>query len=511
MKAMSFASLPLWTMAAGAFAYPSTAGAATATLPSKSEVLAVMSLVADYAQTRYPASVEAYWHDGVYHIGMMALFDASKSGDTLAYTETFGNYNGWILDRGVIAANRSNRLAAAQSWIAAHGASPVADIADTRAEIADQTALSLAEVTSSAYFYVDSQFMALPAFAMMGKLDSNDSYFDRLYELFNYTKSTLGLYDSSAHLYYRDPSYIYPAKKTPGGGKVFWSRGNGWALAALARILPQLPASDPARAEYVTTFRQLSAALRAVQRSDGFWNMSLYDPAHYPGPEVSGTALFVYGMAWGINNGLLSKATYKPVVATAWNAMVTQAVHPNGKLGYVQGVHQQPIPATQVTYESSSNFGVGVFLLAGSEVVKMARDGEKYEAEDLTASVSSGDRQEDVGDVWASGEKYSRGVLSGVGDYIQYSAWLPAPGTYNVKIRFGKGADLGRWQFYKAGTRVGAQQDAYSNAFAFSEVNLGNVIYQTSGNKVFRFRVTGKNSASSGFATAIDYVMLTKQ
>ena len=191
--------------------------------------------------------------------------------------------------------------------------------------------------------------------------------------------------------------------------------------------------------------------------------------------------------------------------------MVTTAVHPDGKLGYVQGVHQHPIPVTQVTYESSSNFGVGVFLLAGSEVVKMAVDGEKYEVEDLAASVSSGDSQEDVGDVWASGEKYSRGVLSGVGDYIQYSAWLPAPGTYNVKIRFGKGADLGRWQFYKAGTKVGAQQDAYSNAFAFSEVNLGNVIYQTSGNKVFRFRVTGKNNASSGYATAIDYVMLTKQ
>ena len=511
MKAMAFASLPLWTMAAGAFAYHSTAGGATPLLPSKSEVKAVMSLVADYAQTRYPANVEAYWDGGVYHIGMMALFDASKSGVALGYTETFGNYNGWILDRGVIAANRHNRLAAAQSWIAAHAASPVAHIADTRAEIADQTALSLAEVTSSAYFSVDSQFMALPAFAMMGKLDHNDSYFDRLYELFNYTKSTLGLYDSSAHLYYRDPSYIYPAKKTPGGAKVFWSRGNGWALAALARILPQLPASDPAHAEYVTTFREMSAALRAVQRSDGFWNMSLYDPAHYPGPEVTGTALFVYGMAWGINNGLLSKSTYRPVVAKAWNAMVTTAVHPDGKLGYVQGVHQQPIPITQVTYESSSNFGVGVFLLAGSEVVKMVVDGEKYEVEDLTATVSSGDSHEYVGDVSASGEKYSRGVLSGVGDYIQYSAWLPAPGVYNVKIRFGKGADLGRWQFYKAGTKVGAQQDAYSNAFAFSEVNLGNVTYGTSGNKVFRFSVTGKNNASSGFATAIDYVMLTRQ
>ena len=175
--------------------------------------------------------------------------------------------------------------------------------------------------------------MGLPAFAMLGKLDDNNSYFDRMYELFDHNKTKLGLYDAMAHLYYRDTSYIYPDKQTPNGKKVFWSRGNGWALGALARILRELPATDPARAEYVTTFKQMSAALKAVQRSDGFWNMSLYDPDHYPGPETSGTALFVYGMAWGINNGLLSKTTYKPVVAKAWNAMVTTAVHPDGNSG----------------------------------------------------------------------------------------------------------------------------------------------------------------------------------
>ena len=508
VKRTWFACLTLWAVAAAS--YSSGSRAATANLPSKGEVLAVMNLVADYAQHRYPANVEAYWDDGVYHIGMMALYDATRSADVLAYTETFGDYNNWILDRGVIAANRHNRLAAAQSWIAAHGASPSADINDTRAEIAGQTALSLVAVTSSAYFAVDSQFMALPAFAMMGKLDNNNRYFDRLYELFNYNRTTLGLYDPAAHLYYRDTSYIYPAKQTPSGKKVFWSRGNGWALAALARVLPELPATDPAREEYLTTFRQMSAALKAVQRSDGFWNMSLYDPGHYPGPEVSGTALFVYAMAWGINNGLLSKTTYKPVVAKAWNAMVKTAVHPDGKLGFVQGIGQHPVPTRHVTYESAADFGVGVFLLAGREVVKMAVDGKKYEVEDLTATVSLGDSHQEVGDVWASGEKYIRGVFDAVNDYIQYSAWLPAPGTYNVKVRFGKGADLGRWQFYTAGINVGAQQGAYSSAFTFSEVNLGNVTYSTSGKKVFRFTVTGKNIASSGYATAIDYVMLTK-
>jgi len=417
-----------------------------------------------------------------------------------------------MLDRGVTAANAHNRLAAAQSWISAHGAAPsVASIADVRAEIAAQTSKRLSDLTSDAYFAVDSQFMALPAFAMLGKLDNNDACFNRLYELFYYTKTTLGLYDPTAHLYYRDASYIYPSKQTPSGKQVFWSRGNGWALAALARILRDVRSGDPARAEYVATFKEMSAALKAVQRSDGFWNMSLYDPNHYPGPETSGTALFVYGMAWGVNNGLLPRATYRSVIAKGWNAMVTTALHPDGKVGYVQGVQQQPVPAAKVTYQSTADFGVGVFLLAGSEVMKVAVDGTTYEAEGLAATVSAGDSQQDEGDAAASGKSYSRGSFDAANDFIQYSASIPAPGTYNVKVRFAKAPDLGRWQFQTGGVNVGARQDAYGNAFAFSEVSLGNATYSTPGTKQFKFTVTGKNSASAGYSTAIDYVMLTRQ
>jgi len=502
--------LGVWVLAVGTCVNAPVAEAANARLPSRSQVLATTNLVADYARRHYPANVEAYWEHGVYHIGMMAFYDVTGRDDALAYTIAFGEYNDWILDRGGTA-NRHNRLAAGQSWIAAHAVSSAAAIDDTRAEVAAQTSSSLAAVTSGAYFAVDAQFMALPAFSMLGKLDVNQRYFNRLHELFNYNKTTLGLYDTTARLYYRDASYIYPARQTPNGKKVFWSRGNGWALAAMARILAVLPATDPGRAEYIATLRQMSGALKAVQRQDGLWNMSLYDADHYPGPEVSGTALFVYGMAWGINNGLLSKATYAPVVARAWNGMVALAVHPDGKLGYVQGIGQQPVPARQVTYASTADFGVGVFLLAASEVMKLAVDGETYEAESLPTAVSSGDSQQDTGDSWASGGKYHRGILHAVNDYVRYSVSLSAPGTYNVKVRFGKAADLGRWQLYAAGTKVGASQDAFSNAFTFAEVDLGNLTCATTGNKTFRFTATGKNGASSGYGTAIDYVMLTRQ
>ncbi|HEY7493837.1 MAG TPA: glycoside hydrolase family 88 protein [Candidatus Tectomicrobia bacterium] len=478
-----------------------------------------MHKVADYAQSQYPANVKAYWDDGVYHIGMMALYNVSHDDNALAYTETFGAYNHWKLARDG-SGNKHNRLAAGQSWIEAYQVSPeVANINDTRAEIAAQTSASLADVTHDptfsppldSYFAVDSQFMALPAFAKLGKLDNNNSYFERMYELFHYTKTTLGLYDTTAHLYYRDEKYIYPAKRSPHGDKVFWSRGNGWALGALVRMLQELPTTDAHREEYVTTFQDMSAALKDVQRADGFWDVSLYDPDHYGGPETSGTALFVYGMAWGIKNGLLDATTYKPVVARAWNALVSTAVQSSGKLGYVQGVGKEPESSQPVTAASSADFGVGAFLLAGSAVWQLAVDSTQYEVENLTTTISAGDSQQDISQTLASGGRYNQGKLNAVNDYIEYAVSLPAPGTYHVRIRFGKNTDMGQWQFYTAGINVGAPQDAYSSMFTFAEVDIGCVTYKTPGKKVFRFTVTGKNGASSGYRTAIDYVLLTRQ
>jgi hypothetical protein len=116
----------------------------------------------------------------------------------------------------------------------------------------------------------------------------------------------------------------------------------------------------------------MAATLKEVQRPDGFWNVSLADPDDFGGPETSGTSFFTYGMAWGIHHRLLDSATYYPVVEKAWNGLVTTAVHPDGKLGYVQMVGKEPASSQPVTYETTADFGVGAFLLAGTEVYKMA-------------------------------------------------------------------------------------------------------------------------------------------
>jgi unsaturated rhamnogalacturonyl hydrolase len=183
-----------------------------------------------------------------------------------------------------------------------------------------------------------------------------------------------GLYNAAEGLWWRDRDFLPPYKE-PNGEDCYWSRGNGWVVAALVRVLDVLPADSPYRAEYVKTLREMCEALRKVQRPDGFWNTSLHDPNNFGGKETSGTALFVYGMAWGVRHGVLDAAVYRPVLTKAWNAMAKEAVHPNGFLGYVQGTGKEPKDGQPTTYDHVPDFedyGIGCFLLAGVEVYKLA-------------------------------------------------------------------------------------------------------------------------------------------
>jgi rhamnogalacturonyl hydrolase YesR len=118
----------------------------------------------------------------------------------------------------------------------------------------------------------------------------------------------------------------------------------------------------------------MTEALAPIQRADGFWNVSLHDPNNFGGKELSGTALFTYGMAWGISKGILPKDPYLSTVIKAWNAMVNESVQPNGFLGYVQGTGKEPKDGQPVTVNNVPDFedyGLGCFLLAGSELYKL--------------------------------------------------------------------------------------------------------------------------------------------
>jgi rhamnogalacturonyl hydrolase YesR len=216
-----------------------------------------------------------------------------------------------------------------------------------------------------AWWWCDALYMAPPTWARLYAATGDPKYIGYLDEEF--AKTTQLLYDPQAHLYSRDATFI--DKKEPNGQKMFWSRGEGWVMGGLARTLEFLPKDDPARAKYVLQLQQMAAAVAKIQGSDGLWSSGLLDPAAYNNqPEISGSALITFGIAWGINNGVLDRKVYTPVVTRAWAGML-QHIYADGRLGDIQQTGAAP---STFKPSASYNYGIGGFLLAGSEIHKMA-------------------------------------------------------------------------------------------------------------------------------------------
>ena len=153
------------------------------------------------------------------------------------------------------------------------------------------------------------------------------------------------------------------------GQKIFWSRGNGWVLAGLAMVLQRMPENYPSRAKYIDQYKQMAERIAALQPPDGVWRASLLDPASYPNPEISGTAFFTYGIAWGIHHGFLDRRKYLPIVRKSWQGMLTH-IYADGRLGSIQPIGGEP---GKFKPSSSYVYGVGAFLLAGSELYEISK------------------------------------------------------------------------------------------------------------------------------------------
>lgn len=216
-----------------------------------------------------------------------------------------------------------------------------------------------------AWWWCDALFMAPPVWAELARVTREKKYLDRMDQ--GWWATSKLLYDPQEHLYSRDQSYLN--KHEANGKKVFWSRGNGWVMAGLALVLEQMPRNYPDRERYVQQFRQMAARVKSIQGADGLWRPGLLDAAAYPLPEVSGSAFFVYALAWGINHGVLDRASYLPAVRKGWAGLVAH-IYADGRLGCIQPIGSAP---DAFKPQSSYVYGVGAFLLAGSQVRDLAR------------------------------------------------------------------------------------------------------------------------------------------
>jgi unsaturated rhamnogalacturonyl hydrolase len=313
------------------------------------------------------------WIQAAFYIGLTQFADVTAQARYADAVLSHGTAESWGFDNRPRHAD-SDATAAVWIWAAEHTHDP-AKLTPTKSRF---DAVLAAPSTVSLEFgapppeggrphcqdrwcWCDALFMAPPAWIALTKASGDDRYLAHADAEFWAT--TAYLYDQGEHLYYRDSRY-FPQRDAQ-GHKIFWGRGNGWVFAGLARILNDLPAQHPSRPRYEALFKEMAARLASLQGRNGYWPVSLLEPQE--SPETSGTGFFVYGLAWGVNHGLLPERDYIESIHRGWRALVA-AVQPDGKLGWVQRIGAQP---DQVGPDDTQLYGVGAFLLAASEVSRI--------------------------------------------------------------------------------------------------------------------------------------------
>ena len=310
------------------------------------------------------------WTRAVYYEGLMGLYSIDPDQKYYQYAVDWATFHKWGF-RGGNEIHNADDYCAGQTYIDLYLIDKQEErIANTK-HCADY--LIGSPGSDADWSWIDAVQMGMPMFAKLGMLYNDNSYFNKMHSMYMYTRNSHGengLFNKKDGLWWRDADFDPPYVE-PNGEDCYWSRGNGWVYMNLALVMDITKKNCPYQDQYLKDFKKLSKALIKIQREDGTWNVSLHDPSNFGGMESSGTAMFVYGMAWGINNEILSKKKYLPVVEKAWAALVNDCLHDNGFLGWVQSTGKEPKDGQPLSYDKQPDFedyALGAFLLAGKEM-----------------------------------------------------------------------------------------------------------------------------------------------
>ena len=351
---------------------------AGAQAPEAQEVKSMLRLVADWERANHLIDEGEHgdlaWTQAALYVGMLDWAEVAEreDGDDSYYQwiRRIGRRNSWQTGKMMY---HADDIAVSQAWLTMYAKYRernmlLPTLARTEFVLRYPSCSTLEldytdAATLERWSWCDALFMAPPVYARMYVLTGRPEFLEFMDREYKATYEYL--YDKEARLFYRDWRYF--DDREANGEKVFWGRGNGWVLGGLAELLQILPETNAYRDFYEDLFVDLAARLAGLQSPDGYWHASLLDPASYPSPETSATGFIVYGLAYGVNTGLLDASTFTPVILKGWKAL-TDAVEPDGKLGWVQPIGADP---KKVTREMTEVYGVGAFLAAGVQVYTM--------------------------------------------------------------------------------------------------------------------------------------------
>ena len=338
-------------------------------LPEVEAVKSIMIKVCDYelANTHLAGNWQRFilnsWVPSSFYPGLMAMHRVSKEEKYIKYAKLWAEANKWQL---------APRFRHADDHLCGQTFIEIYELEKENYMIENVVARFDSILNADTipgredWDWSDALYMAPPAWARLGKVTGDSKYYEFLNK--QYFNTVDYLFDESEALFYRDKRFF--DKRSKNGKKIFWSRGNAWVVAGIPRILDYLNAEDVNRIKYEELLQKMSERLITLQGDDGLWRASLLDYDELPAKESSGTAMFCFGMAWGINNGVLDKETYLPIVLKAWDGLC-KVVNENGRVCYVQPGADSP---QEFPENNTHAYAVGAFLLAGEQMIELVKN-----------------------------------------------------------------------------------------------------------------------------------------
>ncbi len=242
---------------------------------SAENLLRIIHKVNRHWQENNSPQVRSFWDNAAYHTGNMEVYELTGNTAYLKYSTDWAEYNHW---KGAASDNKAE-------WRYGYGETPqyvlfgdwqccfqtYADLYGIRGD--DRRIARAREVLeyqmgtdkNDYWWWADGLYMVMPVMTKLYRITKNPLYLEKLYEYFSYADSVM--YDPEAGLYYRDGSFVYPRHSILGGKKDFWVRGDGWVLAAFAKVLQDLPETDKHRQLYIDRYLAMAGSFGQMPAS----------------------------------------------------------------------------------------------------------------------------------------------------------------------------------------------------------------------------------------------------
>ncbi|WP_336765589.1 glycoside hydrolase family 88/105 protein [Paenibacillus sp. USHLN196] len=215
--------------------------------------------------------------------------------------------------------------------------------------------------------WADDLYMSTPFLVRYARVTGSSSALDEAARQFLLYRKYLFMPE------FKIMSHVYDFKYGQ-ATQIPWGRGNGWTLFSLTEVLEALPKEHPERPALINFFNELCEGYAALQGESGLWHQVLNNSQTYE--EASCTAMFAYGFARGVRFGWFKDPeVYVAAAQRAWKGLLCKAIDRQGNVHGVCSGSRYAFTAEYYDQDlrtvTNDNHGIGIMMLAGTEVAKM--------------------------------------------------------------------------------------------------------------------------------------------